>query len=156
VPIYLVSSSSQVYLKFISSYSTEDRGRGYTIDYKCVLPVTVSSESGTLYDSGGSSGQYRSNEHLLTHIECPIIGQGIELKFREFDVVCPGDAIRIFRGHRILWKITCGKFADGDIPPITVAGDAMVQFTSDNTGTGAGYTLDYTCAPIKSGAFLTE
>jgi hypothetical protein len=149
----LLSSSNQVYIKFISNALWN--GAGYTILYTCTAAITVSSNVGTLYDTGGAAGQYGSNENTLTRITCPI-HQGPQLSFTELDIdgtmpSCSKDSLKII-SDGVVRNTFCGTLTGTSLPNVSVgASSALILFTSDSTITRGGYSLDYQCVVIVSG-----
>ena len=152
-PLVLFSSSNEVYIRFTSNAYTN--GAGYALLYTCTVGTTVASTSGSLYDTGGSGGQYGNNENTLTRITCPM-GQGPQLSFTELDIdgtmpSCSTDSLKIISGG-VVKNTYCGTLTGPSLPQVSVgASSALILFTSDSITTRGGYSLDYECAMITSG-----
>jgi hypothetical protein len=152
-PLLLFSTTSNVYIRFTSDGVIT--GAGYTIQYLCKAVVSVSSTSGTLYDSGGGGGQYGSNENTLTRITCPA-GRGPQLTFTELDIdgtmpSCTTDSLNIISGG-VVKNTYCGTLIGPSLPQVIVgASTALILFTSDGTIMRGGYSMEYECVLITSG-----
>jgi hypothetical protein len=152
-PLVFTSSTNQVFIKFTSDFASHDGG--YSIQYTCTAGTTLSATSGTIYDAGGTGGQYGNNENTLTHITCPM-GQGPQLSFTELDIdgsmpSCSTDSIKIITGNRVK-NTYCGTLTGSSLPQMSVgSSSALILFTSDSTITRGGYSLNYECVIIASG-----
>ncbi|MDY0089773.1 MAG: CUB domain-containing protein, partial [Flavobacteriaceae bacterium] len=102
--------------------------------------------SGTLYDSGGSGGNYANNSNGYTVINPDVPGNYVQVSGTSAGENCC-DWIRIYdgvgTGGTLLWESNPGA---GTIPLITsLSGSLTVQFTSDSSVDGAGFALDISC-----------
>jgi hypothetical protein len=153
-PLVLVSTTTQVYIKFTADNLGPNAG-GYTIQYFCSHLTTVSSPSGTLYDTGGAGGHYGNSEIIATRITCPL-GRGPQLTFTQLDIdgtmpSCSSDNLKIISGG-VVKNTFCGTWTDPFLPQVSVgASSALILFNSDSTITNGGYSLDYECVLITSG-----
>jgi predicted outer membrane repeat protein len=151
-PLWFFSSSNQIYIKFTSDNAGE--GAGYTIQYTCEQP---SGMSGIRYDTGGASGHYGQNETTRSSFFCAA-NKVPSLRFSQLDIdgampSCTTDSLKISDatkltyGYSITWKTYCGSLTGSDLPQyLGSTSSVMVLFTSDSSGTAAGYTFSYECS----------
>lgn len=114
--------------------------------------TTVTTCSGTFYDSGGEDGDYSDNEdYIMTFL--PVSPDAkISLDFIDFDVEwqsnCNYDWLRIFDGPSTSAAQIgeyCGTNSPGAVVATNAEGALTVQFHSDGGVTGAGWTALISC-----------
>ena len=106
---------------------------------------TYNQCGGTLYDSGGSAGNYMSNENYVLTICPPTTGDAIRLDYTAFSTQLNKDIITIFNGPDTS-SPSLGSFSGGNsnspgIIQATAAnpsGCLTIQWISDATGTTSG------------------
>lgn len=108
--------------------------------------------SGTLYDSGGSSGNYGPDEDAIVVIE-PIGAATVDINFTFFDVEagqsgsCNYDYVRVFDGPNTTYPqidVYCNNNTPSGV--ISSTGDAItIEFHSDGGLEEAGYTMTWNC-----------
>lgn len=119
----------------------------------CVRRTDPLSCQGTVYDTGGPTGQYQNNENIVQQY-CPAkVGDVVTLTFSQFNVEAGWDFMRIYNGDDIgdpLIGTWTGGLSPGTVTA-TLAGNPTgcltIRFTSDGIITGAGYTFKVTCGP---------
>ncbi|MBC7886142.1 MAG: hypothetical protein H7X99_11750 [Saprospiraceae bacterium] len=113
------------------------------------------------YDSGDVSGNYSDNENVIVTL-CPaVVTQAIKLNFTSFDVEYEWDALYVFDGPDISSPMIpssnpatqsgfpAGGYYDSFSPVIVTAsyetGCLTIQFLSDPSVTGTGWSAGLTC-----------
>ncbi|MDG5493076.1 PKD domain-containing protein, partial [Psychroserpens sp. SPM9] len=111
---------------------------------------TVTTCSGTFYDSGGSGGAYSSNENLVLTI-CPEnAGQLVQLDFTAFNTQLGADVMTIYNGDSVA-SPPFGTYDGANNPGSVTATDdngsgcITIQFVSDGSGTTSGWAADISC-----------
>lgn len=126
-----------------------DPGKYWNWDYYYKLinnatPVTTyTATSGTLYDTGGNSGNYGNDERLLWLIQ-PANAQSITLTFSQFAVEANYDFMYIYDGTNEFAPLI-GMF--NTISPTTVTstgGSLFIEFRSDYATVGTGWAATWT------------
>lgn len=105
----------------------------------------------TVYDPGGSGGNYGNNANW-TVTYCPTNpGDAVTLTFSMFDVEAGYDFVRIYNGPNAGSPLL-GTFSGTAIPgPFTStdpSGCLTLNFTSDGSLNYAGWAANITCAPL--------
>ncbi len=152
----ITSTAGPLTIQFISNGSIA--GAGFALDINCVPPATfIVPESGvntytvcsgTLYDSGGPSGNYANNSDGYTILNPSNPGYMMNVSGSSIGESA-FDFIQIYNGAgltgNLLWESSPGF---GSIPTITsTAGPLTVKFTSNSSNVGAGFALDIICLP---------
>ncbi len=121
--------------------------------YMCSSSASVStSSSGTLYDSGGPSGNYYSYEDcaFLIKTNCP---GNITINFTSFSTELNYDYLTVYNGSTTASPILGSYWGTGALPPMTAtSGFMLVTFYSDGSGNFSGFTANWsfsnpTCPP---------
>ncbi|XOV65925.1 MAG: N-acetylmuramoyl-L-alanine amidase [Fluviicola sp.] len=111
--------------------------------------TTVTNTSGTLYDSGGSTGAYSDDERLFWLIQPPNTDY-ITLDFNMFDIELDWDYLFIYDGDSINDPLI-GQFTGNTIPQVTSSGGALLlEFRSDCATTAPGWEANYTAVPLDN------
>lgn len=122
-----------------------------------VLPTggnaaTQSGCAGTLFDSGGSVGDYGANQNSVITIS-PTGATLVDLTFVSFDVepgsasgLCDFDYIEIYDGPNVGAPLI-DRYCNENIPTTvsSTGGDITIRFHSDQFVEGAGFQVDWTC-----------
>jgi len=105
--------------------------------------TTINLPSGTLYDSGGQSGNYNNDERLLWLIQ-PTNANTISINFTHFDLENNWDFLFIYDGATTEATLI-GKYTGANIPPTFTSstGSVLIEFRSDCATTATGWTLNY-------------
>ncbi|HOY40085.1 MAG TPA: hypothetical protein PLK75_12375, partial [Bacteroidales bacterium] len=117
--------------------------------------TTVNTCSGTLYDSGGASGNYGNNENI-TFVLCSNNGSTLSLHFTAFNLAA-NDNISIYNGVGGLNNLLAsgsgttlnGQTINSLVDCITIV------FTSNASGVASGFAATITCATLCQG-YTTE
>jgi hypothetical protein len=120
-------------------------------------PVTTCG--GTLYDSGGASGNYANGEALTTVLSPATAGASVQISFASFDTEAGHDVLRIYNGGSAsagLVGTYSGSTSPGVITAFNSTGQLTLVFTSDAATTGAGFTASIDCANTNSFRLLTR
>ena len=111
---------------------------------------SITTCSGTLYDSGGESSNYSNNENFILTI-CPDNLEGrTRLDFQEFFTQLNADIMTIYDGDTTTAEII-GIYAGTDSPGLVVAGFdntsgcLTVEFISNGSGNIEGWTANISC-----------
>ncbi|MFK8037892.1 MAG: M4 family metallopeptidase [Crocinitomicaceae bacterium] len=108
---------------------------------------------GTLFDSGGDSGNYGDQEDAQITL-APLGADSVRIDFTMFNIEpgngppnCNYDYLDIYDGNSTTAPLI-GKFCNNDLPPafITSSGPALtIVFHSDQALTFSGFQLDWQC-----------
>ncbi|MCK7589824.1 choice-of-anchor L domain-containing protein, partial [Subsaxibacter sp. CAU 1640] len=106
-----------------------------------------------LYDSGGSAGNYSSNENSVTTLCAINPGDFIILDFTAFNTQLNRDILTIYDGPDTSSPIIgtySGSPANSpgtvSASPSNTSGCITLQFVSDDSGTGSGFAANILCA----------
>jgi hypothetical protein len=160
--LWFEASSHQAYFEVTSRPQGLGLGLGavYTIEYSC---LAASDLQGTLYDTGGNTGNYGNSEYRVTPLRCPP-GYELQLKFLELRLTssivstCDSDSISIYYGDSLFKRYTyCVTESGTQLPEVGAVGSsAVVIFSSDSSITNSGYSLNYECSLKESGNDCTQ
>ena len=108
---------------------------------------------GSFVDSGSVGGNYGNNENTTTLI-CPTNpGDLVTVTFTSFNLENNWDFLRVYDGNSAAAPLL-GTYSGTTLPPAITAssinGCLTFVFTSDGSGTRAGWTADVTCAPAPT------
>ena len=109
---------------------------------------TITSSTGTLYDSGGANGNYTNDERLLWLIQ-PANSGPITLSFSQFSIENGFDRLFIYDGNSVNAPLI-GSYTGSSIPSTiqSSTGSILLEFRSDCGTTGSGWALSYSSTPI--------
>ncbi len=115
--------------------------------YKLVnnTPVitTLTSASGSFYDSGGAGANYADDERKVWTIQ-PAGASSITLNFTSFDVEADYDFMYIYDGPSV-WSPKIGRFNTTSPGTITSSGGALtIEFRSDCATNATGWVANWT------------
>lgn len=105
--------------------------------------ITVTASSGTLYDTGGPSGNYPDDQRQLWLIQ-PSAAASITLEFTAFDLEANWDYLYIYDGDSLndpLIGTYTGTSSPGTI--ISSGGSLLLEFRSDCSTTAPGWIANY-------------
>jgi len=104
----------------------------------------------TFYDSGGSGGQYSSNENY-TKTFCAAVGQIISFNFTAFRTNDVGDVLYIYDGPTTLSPLIGTRSLNlGGFGTINSSGNCLTfKFVSNGAGTRAGWIASITCTTMS-------
>ncbi|MEO8762183.1 MAG: N-acetylmuramoyl-L-alanine amidase, partial [Bacteroidia bacterium] len=105
---------------------------------------TVSTASGTIYDSGGPTGNYQNDERTLTLIQ-PTGATNVTLTFTKFNLETNYDYLYIYDGATVNSSLI-GRFTSTSSPGTITssAGSLLLDFRSDCHSTDSGWVANYT------------
>ncbi len=124
-------------------------------------PISVTSSSGTIHDSGGASGNYGDDERLYWLIEPPG-ATSVTISFTSFDLELNWDYMYLYDGNSVhddLIGVYTGTSTPGTIT--AESGSVLIEFRSDCATTNPGWTASYTSStaplscPVPSGLYQT-
>lgn len=111
---------------------------------------------GIFYDSGGPTGNYTNNQNFSMTFFPATPGQMLQFNFNEFTVENNFDFLTVHNGVDVsapVLGIFTGPNAPGVITAANADGALTFVFTSDGSGTPAGWNADISCiAPIVNEA----
>jgi cubilin len=157
----MMSTSNQVYLRFISDASVT--AAGYSLFYVC--SSVFASPSGTITDSGGPNSNYGNSENIINVIKCGS-NQFATISFTQLDIdgtfpTCSTDSV-----HVMSYTPSPSSPASGALSSIyrgcgsttgtslwqggVMAAYVWIQFMSDSSISKAGYSLNYQCKSIPT------
>lgn len=114
-------------------------------DNPTYTPITALN--GTLYDSGGPTGEYTNDERLFWLIQPPNTDY-ITLDFNLFEIETDWDYLFIYDGDSINDPLI-GQFTGNTIPQIvSTGGSLLLEFRSDCATTAIGWDADYVSTPL--------
>ncbi|MGE5425398.1 MAG: C25 family cysteine peptidase [Syntrophothermus sp.] len=112
---------------------------------------TITTCSGTFYDSGGPNGSYMNNEDFVMTFSSPTPGATLRTVFSQFDVepqsTCNYDYLKAFNGPNTtspLLGTWCGQVLPSEI--IASSGQVTFQFHSDYSENLTGWTATVSCS----------
>src|SRR5690606_15766715 len=108
--------------------------------------------TGAIFDSGGPTGQYGSNQNSIVTI-APTGAASVTLTFTSFNLENNFDLLRIYDGPDINSPLI-GTYTGNALPnggTITSTGSALtLNFTSDNVITANGFEATWSCTPVTT------
>ncbi|MDH4474668.1 MAG: N-acetylmuramoyl-L-alanine amidase [Fluviicola sp.] len=112
--------------------------------------TTLTSGSGSFYDSGGAAGSYADDERLIWVISPPNVSS-VSINFTQFSVEQGYDKLFIYDGNSIdanLIGVYTGTTSPGTI---TASGGALtLEFRSDCATTGTGWAANWTSTSLDT------
>ncbi len=109
--------------------------------------TTISTCSGTLYDSGGEMGSYQSNENYTITICSVDPNSNISLQFNEFTIENPFDFLFVYDGPSTSSPFiseNSGSTLSGQ--SIISSGNCLtIKFTSDGSANYNGFAAEISC-----------
>ena len=124
-------------------------------------PISITSSSGTIHDSGGASGNYGDDERVYWLIEPPG-ATSVTISFTSFDLELNWDYMYLYDGNSVhddLIGVYTGTSTPGTIT--AESGSVLIEFRSDCATTNPGWTASYTSStaplscPVPSGLYQT-
>ena len=109
-------------------------------------PVTTCG--GTLYDSGGATGNYASNENFTKVLTPATPGAQLRLTFSSFDLESNYDFLTVYNGPSINAPIIgqyTGVLSSGTVTASNPTGQLTLVFTSDGTVVATGFAATISC-----------
>ena len=105
--------------------------------------TTITAANGTLYDSGGASGNYSNDERLLWLIQ-PANAASVTAQFTQFNLETNWDFMFIYDGATTDAPLI-GKYTGTTSPGIitSTGGSLLIEFRSDCATVAAGWTINY-------------
>lgn len=121
---------------FVASYTSQ-------LNLPCYGTQVITQPSGTITDGSGSS-DYRNNSDCKWVLQ-PGSGAGIRLDFTQFATEAGYDFVTIYDGSQADSRYMVRRFSGTSLPPsVTTFGpEATIYFTSDESITAAGWSLNY-------------
>ncbi len=117
--------------------------RYYQLINDLPTPTTYTSPSGTVYDSGGSSGNY-ANEERTTYLIQPPGAASITLTFSAYSIEDGWDYLWIYDGNSPNGALI-GKYSGTSPGTVTAySGAIYMEFHSDCSTTALGWAAGYT------------
>ena len=153
-----VAEVGQSYIIVVEAFSTQSGAYEIAVTCEDIVPPPPTECGGQLIDSGGTTGNYSSNELITTTITAGA-GETISLDFTVFDTEGGFDFMRFFDGAddtapEITTSVN-GAVADTNgYSGTSLQGDSIVStgesitivFDSDGSVTDVGYVADIVCA----------
>lgn len=126
---------------------------GFAQDYIFGDAPSITTCAGTLYDNGGSTGNYTDVQNYTVTIYPQTAGQSVKLDFSLFDIEQYGDNLFIYDGatavaNKLLTTLTGSittPFSIGATVNNTDAGALTLKFVSNNTVNAAGFVAAISC-----------
>jgi hypothetical protein len=136
--VRFVSNASGTADGFVASYTS-------TLNIPCYGTQTVSGASGTITDGSGSNN-YQDNADCKWIITAPSGSAGIRIEFTQFRTESGYDFVTLYDGNAVNSNYAIRRFSGTTLPPIVTSAtpQALVYFTTDNSITDAGWSLNYT------------
>jgi hypothetical protein len=120
------------------------------------IVTNVTAFSGTLYDSGGSNGNYGDDERKLWLIQ-PANAGAITINFTQFELESAYDFLYIYDGNSLqspLIGIYSGNQNPGTIA--STSGALLLEFRSDCGTSAAGWTASFTSQIVDNNGPTTQ
>ncbi|MDP2386479.1 MAG: N-acetylmuramoyl-L-alanine amidase [Bacteroidota bacterium] len=111
--------------------------------------TTVTAATGTIYDSGGASGNYTDDERSVILIQ-PAGATNITLNFSQFNLETNWDYLYIYDGATTSSTLI-GRYTGTASPGVITSsgGSLLLDFRSDCATTGIGWTATYTTTIVN-------
>ncbi|HQL70964.1 MAG TPA: PKD domain-containing protein, partial [Bacteroidales bacterium] len=110
----------------------------------------INTCSGTLYDSGGASGNYSNNESFQMFL-CSDNGSTISLHFTQFNLAS-GDMLEIYNGDGVTNLLATGTGTSLNGQTISANVDCLtLVWTTTASGVAAGFAATINCATLCQG-----
>jgi CUB domain len=108
--------------------------------------TTVSTCSGTFYDSGGASSNYNNDEDNVMTFCSATAGQFMRLTFTSFSLEANLDFIQIYDGNSVISPLI-GTYSATAPTTITASGTCLtVRFVSNSSTSQSGWSATVSCA----------
>lgn len=106
-------------------------------------PTILTNPSGTLYDSGGPSGNYEADERMVWLIQAPQ-GNNITLQFTSFELESTFDKLIIYDGATVNSPLL-GTYTGNTLPPgiQSSTNSLTIEFRSDCATQLSGWSVNY-------------
>ncbi|HWY37165.1 MAG TPA: N-acetylmuramoyl-L-alanine amidase [Bacteroidia bacterium] len=123
----------------------------YTLINNAPSITTMTTTSGTFYDSGGPTGNYQNDERTTTLIQPPG-ATNITLTFTQFRLENGWDYMYVYNGATTSSPLI-GRFTGSSLPGTISSGGGslLLDFRSDCATTDSGWTINYTSNSTGSG-----
>ncbi|MCB0764878.1 MAG: CUB domain-containing protein, partial [Flavobacteriales bacterium] len=147
-PFTSTDPSGCLTIRFISDGSLTYAG--WTAAISCGAPPPPPVVCGTtVYDPGGSGGNYGNNA-LYTQTYCPTVaGQVVTLTFTSFSTEANYDFLTVYNGPTTASPVM-GTFSGANIPGPFISTDPSgcitIRFTSDGSINYPGWAINITCS----------
>jgi PKD repeat protein len=113
---------------------------------------TITTCTGTFYDSGGAGSNYLDNEDYTMVFNPGTVNSNLRIVFTSFDMEyqnnCNYDYLKIYNGNSITASLIgkyCGTTSPGTITASNVTGSLTFVFHSDASSTGTGWSATISC-----------
>ncbi|MDB5256770.1 MAG: Ig domain protein group 2 domain protein [Chitinophagaceae bacterium] len=157
VPSDLIATngSGALTFRFVSDYSNVFAG--FAINLTCVPPPTIvpvsgaaslTTCSGTLYDSGGSAGNYGLNQDGSMTINPATVGNKVKAQFSVFVTEGSYDKLYVYDGtstSATLLGTYSGTVVPSDLTATNGSGALTFRFVSDYSNVFAGFAINLSC-----------
>lgn len=150
-PAPVTSSGGTMLVRFTSDYSYNNQGWSASYTSTVAPPVYCSGQnnltaiSGNFADGSGASNNYSDNSNCSWLINPPAGTTSITVSFSSFATEAGMDFVKIY-DNSTSPASQVASFSGSSLPsPVTVnSGSVLVEFTSNNTTTAAGWDASYT------------
>ncbi|MEP2937766.1 MAG: PKD domain-containing protein, partial [Gilvibacter sp.] len=112
--------------------------------------------TGTLYDSGGPTGAYSSDETIIMTLCSDTPGIGIELDFTFFSTEAVNDVLTIYDGPDTTFPVIgdySGTTGPGFVAATGPSGCLTLEFNSNFVINGPGFEADISCCQVITANF---
>jgi len=108
---------------------------------------TITTCGGTIYDSGGSTGNYGNSQTFTQTICATTASQCVSLSFTSFDLESNFDFVTVYDGSNTSAPLI-GSFTGTALPGVVTAtsGCLTLVFTSDGSVVSTGFSATISCA----------
>jgi hypothetical protein len=112
---------------------------------------TISTCSGTFYDTGGSGGTYANSQNITTTF-CSNAGNCVRLAFTAFDLESSFDYLYVYDGSTTAAPLL-GTYTGATLPGTFTSstGCITIRFTSDGSVTYSGWAATISCVACSGG-----
>jgi len=118
---------------------------------------TISTCSGTFYDSGGSGSNYSDNQNTTTTLCSSVPGQCLQVNFTSFSLENTYDFLYIYDGPTTASNLL-GTYTGGTSPGTVTSstGCLTFRFTSDPSVTAPGWAATISCGVCPAAPDYTQ
>jgi hypothetical protein len=157
---YSTTASSVVFFQMVTTCSNSAMSATTSVvsytPFQCytMSNTTITSCTGSLYDSGGPMNNYQNNEDYTLTIVPSAANSSVMISFSTFSLESSFDYLYIYDGNSTAAPLI-GQYTGFTLPPNAMASNAAgvltLRFTSDVSVTYAGFSAALTCSNACSG-----
>jgi hypothetical protein len=157
---YSTTASSVIYFQMVTTCSNSAMSATTSVvsytPFQCytMSNATITSCTGTLYDSGGPNNNYQNNENYTLTIVPSAANSSVIITFANFNLESGWDYLYIYNGNSTAAPLI-GQYSGNTLPPSAMAtntaGILTLRMTSDPSVVLSGFQAALTCSNSCAG-----